>query len=54
MNRLLLCFLLISNMSLAQEGLRYDDTKFSLGINIPFGGATYMYNVRNNGEALFR
>ncbi len=51
MKRILLLFILISNFSFAQErldGLRYDNTKFSIGINIPnFSVSTYLYNVRN-------
>lgn len=53
MKKLVLLFTLImsTNISFSQErmeGLRYDNTKFSIGINVPnFGVSTYMYNVRN-------
>ena len=54
MNRHLFSFnftvLFFSNILFGQskmDGLRYDDTKFSLGISIPFGVSTYMYNVRD-------
>lgn len=48
MHKLLFIFLLISNVSFSQirlDGLRYDDTKFSLGLSTPFCVGAYMYNV---------
>jgi hypothetical protein len=50
MKKLLIVILLISNFSHSQQrlnNLKYNDTKFSLCINIPFGVTTYLYNVRN-------
>lgn len=43
-------FTLISQSSFSQsnfDGLRYSDTKFSIGLTAPFGVSTFMYNVRD-------